>query len=165
MVGQPWQRSYFSLSKIAACDAAVTEMSPFQNLPGRVTDIHDAYRRTEGLSGCGRRRTSQPGRPQDRQIDAATGTTSGQLALDDHRGNRTDAKSLGARGYLDVSHVVNDHLAEGQAARLMTSIASWQVAHPALNTSIFRLPAISLVPSILALPRLNDSRWQRDGTR
>src|SRR5262249_39159999 len=33
----------------------------------------------------------------------------------------------------------------------MTSIASWQVAHPALNTSIFRLAAISLVPPILAL--------------
>jgi hypothetical protein len=54
---------------------------------------------------------------------------------------------------------------EGQAARLMTSIASWQVAHPALNTSIFRLAAISLVPSIFALPRLNDSQWQRDETR
>src|SRR5262249_36958947 len=49
---------------------------------------------------------------------------------------------------------------EGQAARLMTSIVSWQAAHPALNTSIFRLAGISLVPFILALPRPNGSRWQ-----
>src|SRR5262245_40481308 len=47
----------------------------------------------------------------------------------------------------------------------MTSIASWQAAHPALNTSIFRLAAIFLVPSISALPRLNGRRWQRNGTR
>src|SRR5262249_26733476 len=47
----------------------------------------------------------------------------------------------------------------------MTSIASWQVAHPALNTSIFRLAAICLVPSLSALPGLNGSRWQRDGRR
>src|SRR6266404_3359805 len=73
----------------------------------------------------------------------------------------SDAKPLGTLGHLDISHVVNDHL----AARLMTSIASWQVAHPALYTSIFRLAAISLVPSILALPRLKDGRWERDGTR
>jgi hypothetical protein len=53
---------------------------------------------------------------------------------------------------------------EGQAARLMTSIASWQVAHPALYTSIFRLAAICLVPSTLALLRLNGNRPQRDGT-
>src|SRR5262249_16789423 len=52
---------------------------------------------------------------------------------------------------------------EGQAARLMTSIVSWQAAHPALNTSIFRLAGISLVPFILALPRPNGSRCQRDG--
>jgi hypothetical protein len=44
-------------------------------------------------------------------------------------------------------------------------MASWQVAHPALNTSIFRLAAIALMPSMLALPRLNGSRWQRDGRR
>jgi hypothetical protein len=61
----------------------------------------------------GLRRTSQSGGPQDRQIDAATGTTVGQLALDDHCRNRKDAKSLGALGYLAVSHVVNDHLARG----------------------------------------------------
>src|SRR5262249_36602198 len=47
----------------------------------------------------------------------------------------------------------------------MTSIASWQAAHPALNTSIFRVAAISLVPSILAQLGLNGSRWQRDGRR
>src|SRR5262245_12590787 len=47
----------------------------------------------------------------------------------------------------------------------MSSIASWQVAHPALNTSIFRVAAIALVPSILALSRLNGRRWQRDGRR
>lgn len=58
-------------------------------------------------------RTSQSRGPQDRQINSATGTTVGQLAVDDHRGNRTDAKSLGTRGYLDVSHVVNDDLARG----------------------------------------------------
>src|SRR5262245_36679972 len=57
------------------------------------------------------RRASQPGSPQDGLIDAATSTTSGQLALDDHRGNRTDAEPLGTLGHLDVSHVVNDHLA------------------------------------------------------
>src|SRR5262245_36321645 len=47
----------------------------------------------------------------------------------------------------------------------MISIASRQVAHLALNTSIFRLAAISLVPPILALPGPNGSRWQRDGRR
>src|SRR5262249_6706179 len=47
----------------------------------------------------------------------------------------------------------------------MSSMASWQAAHPALNTSIFRLAVISLVPSILALPRLNGRRWQRDARR
>jgi hypothetical protein len=46
---------------------------------------------------------------------------------------------------------------EGQAARLMTSIV-WQVAHPALNTSIFRLAAISFVPIYPALPPLNGIR-------
>jgi hypothetical protein len=59
------------------------------------------------------RRTSQSGRAQHGLIDAAPGTTSGQLALDDHRGNRTDAEPLGTLGHLDVSHVVNDHLARG----------------------------------------------------
>jgi hypothetical protein len=38
-------------------------------------------------------------------------------------------------------------------------------AHPALNTAIFRLAAIALMPSMLALPRLNGSQWQRDGRR
>jgi hypothetical protein len=47
----------------------------------------------------------------------------------------------------------------------MTSIASLQAAHPALNTSIFRFAVISLVPSILPLLGLNGSRWQRDGKR
>src|SRR5215813_2950753 len=56
---------------------------------------------------------SRPGSPQDGLIDAATGTTRGQLALDDHRGNRTDAEPLGTLGHLDVSHVVNDHLTRG----------------------------------------------------
>src|SRR5262245_40481305 len=59
------------------------------------------------------RRASQPGSPQDGLIDAATSTTSGQLALDHHRGNRTDAKPLGTLGHLDISHVVNDHLTRG----------------------------------------------------
>src|SRR5262245_41230014 len=59
------------------------------------------------------RRTSQSGRPQGGLIDAATGTTCGQLALDDHRGNRTDAEAFGALRHLDISHVVNDHLARG----------------------------------------------------
>src|SRR5262249_23007139 len=57
------------------------------------------------------RRASQSGSPQDGFIDAATGTTCGQLALDHHRGNRTDAEALGTLGHLDLSHVVNDHLA------------------------------------------------------
>src|SRR5215813_5751003 len=47
----------------------------------------------------------------------------------------------------------------------MSSMASWQAAHPALNTSIFRVAAIPLAPSMLALPRLKASRWQRDGRR
>src|SRR6516225_10992785 len=59
------------------------------------------------------RRAPQSGSPQDGFIDPATGTTSGQLALDDHRGNRTDAKALGTLGHLAVSHVVNDHLTRG----------------------------------------------------
>jgi len=59
------------------------------------------------------RRASQSGRPQDGFIDAAIGTTCGQLALDDHRGNRTDAEALGTLGHLDLSHVVNDHLTRG----------------------------------------------------
>ena len=63
------------------------------------------------------RRASQSRSPQDGLIDATTGTTSGELALDHHRGNRTDAKPLGTLGHLDVSHVVNDHLARG-ASRL-----------------------------------------------
>src|SRR6516162_11942790 len=40
-----------------------------------------------------------------------------------------------------MSWTITSH--EGQAARLMTSMASWQAAHPALNTSIFRVAAIS----------------------
>src|SRR5262249_7358794 len=32
---------------------------------------------------------------------------------DDHRGNRTDAEAFGALRHLDISHVVNDHLARG----------------------------------------------------
>src|SRR5215831_4150356 len=59
------------------------------------------------------RRASQSGGPQDGFIDAATSATFRQLALDDHRGNRTDAKALGALGHLDISHVVNDHLTRG----------------------------------------------------
>src|SRR6516225_5334577 len=59
------------------------------------------------------RRAPQSGSPQDGFIDAATGTTCGQLALDDHRGNRTDAKAFGTLGHLDLSHVVNDHLTRG----------------------------------------------------
>src|SRR5262249_7926415 len=55
----------------------------------------------------------QSGGPQDGFIDAATGTTCGQLALDHYRGNRTDAKALGTFGHLAVSHVVNDHLTRG----------------------------------------------------
>src|SRR5262249_39403771 len=63
---------------------------------------------------CSRlRRTSQSGRPQGGLIDAATGATCGQLALDDHRGHRTDAEPLGTLRHLDVSHVVDDHLARG----------------------------------------------------
>src|SRR5262249_28393238 len=59
------------------------------------------------------RRASQSGRPQDGFIDAAAGTTCGELALDDHRGNRMDAEPFGALGHLAVSRVVNDHLARG----------------------------------------------------
>src|SRR5262249_47885940 len=47
----------------------------------------------------------------------------------------------------------------------MTSIASWQVAHPAPNTSIFRFAAIFLIPIYLgALRRRNDSRQPRWST-
>src|SRR5262249_42434604 len=59
------------------------------------------------------RGTAQSGGPQDRLIDAATGTTCGQLAVDDHRRNRTDAKPLGALGHLGISHVVNGHVTRG----------------------------------------------------
>src|SRR5262249_36361184 len=59
------------------------------------------------------RRTSQSGGQQGGHIDAATGTTCGQLALDDHRGNRADAEPFGTLGHLDLSHVVNDHLTRG----------------------------------------------------
>src|SRR5262249_5191826 len=58
-------------------------------------------------------RASQSGGPQDSLIDAATGATCGELALDDHRGNRTDAEPFGTLGHLDISHVVNDHLTRG----------------------------------------------------
>src|SRR5262249_55422706 len=76
------------------------------------------------------RRASQSGRAQDGFIDAATGTTCGQLALDDHRGNRMDAEPVGALGPLDVLHVVNDHLTRGASRapdeldRLMAGRAS-----------------------------------------
>src|SRR5262245_21050925 len=59
------------------------------------------------------RRASQSGGPQHGHIDATTGATSGQLALDHHRGNRTDAKPFGTLGHRDISHVVNDHLTRG----------------------------------------------------
>src|SRR5262249_59720659 len=59
------------------------------------------------------RRASQSGRAQGGLIDAATGTTCGQLALDDHRGNRPDAEPFGTLGHLDISHVVDDHLTRG----------------------------------------------------
>jgi len=59
------------------------------------------------------RRASQSGSPQDGHIDAAAGATCGELALDHHRGKRTDAEPFGTLGHLDVSHVVNDHLARG----------------------------------------------------
>src|SRR6516162_3332145 len=76
---------------------------------------------------CSRlRRASQSRSPQGGLIDAATGATCGELALDDHRGNRTDAEALGTLGHLDVSHVVNDHLTRGARAHLMSAIASWQ---------------------------------------
>src|SRR5262249_2790501 len=59
------------------------------------------------------RRASQSGGPQDGLIDAATGATFGQLALDHHRGNRADAEAFGTLGHRGISHVVNDHLARG----------------------------------------------------
>src|SRR5262245_57571412 len=62
------------------------------------------------------RRASQSGGAQGGLIDAATGATSGELALDHHRGNRADAKPLGTLRHLDVSHVVNDHLARGASS-------------------------------------------------
>src|SRR5499426_4775176 len=62
------------------------------------------------------RRASQSGGAQGGLIDAATGATCGQLALDDHRGNRTDAKAFGTLGHLAVSHVVNDHLTRGASS-------------------------------------------------
>src|SRR5215472_15980043 len=43
---------------------------------------------------------------------------------------------------------------EGQAARSIASIVSWQVALPALNTSIFRLAAISVLPYVSAQSQL-----------
>src|SRR5215831_15060296 len=111
------------------------------------------------------RRASQSGGPQHGHIDAATGTTSGQLALDHHRGNRTDAEAFGTLGHRDISHVVNDHLARG-ASRTPDDLDGL-VAGRASGTEHFdlRVAAISLVPSMLALPWLNGSRWRRDGKR
>src|SRR5262245_53120459 len=62
------------------------------------------------------RRASQSGCAPGGLIDAATGATGCQLALDDPRGSRTDAKAFGTLGHLDVSHVVNDHLARGASS-------------------------------------------------
>src|SRR5262249_56423689 len=83
------------------------------------------------------RRASQSGGPQDVHIDAATGTTCGQLALDHHRGNRTDTKAFGTLGHRDIPHVVNDHLARG--ARGAPDELDGLMAGRASGTEHFRL--------------------------
>src|SRR5262249_47885939 len=84
-----------------------------------------------------RERTSQSGGPQRGLINPATGTTCGELAVDDHRGNRTDAKPLGTLGHLVISHVVNDHITRG--ARSAPNDLDCFVAGRASGTEYFDL--------------------------
>src|SRR5262249_58292365 len=108
---------------------------------------------------------SQSRSPQHGLIDAATGTTCGQLSLDDHRGNRTDAEPFGTLGHLDLSHVVNDHLTRG-ASRAPDELDCF-MAGRASGTEHFDLSLGShlLGPIYFGSARAERSRWQRDGRR